>query len=120
MSYFPLSGCDERSVQNSVERSLEDIGVFEEMHNRVQGGYIMSATLTIHLSTDQLYDIVNHMNSEERQELVRRLDELVWGERFGALLSRFDDRLEKCPISEAEILREVKAVREERYVQSRD
>ena len=79
----------------------------------------MSATLTIHLSTDQLYDLVNQMKPEEQKELVRRLDELVWGERFDALLGRLDNRLEEHPISEPEILREVEAVREERYAKSR-
>lgn len=78
----------------------------------------MPATLTIHLSTDQLYDLVKRVNLEERKGLIRRLDELVWGERFDALLNRLDKRLEKHPISEAEILREAEAVREANYAKS--
>ena len=79
----------------------------------------MPATLTIHLSPDQLYDLVNQMKAEERMELIRRLDESVWGERFDALLRKIDERLKEHPISEAEIRREVEVVREENYAKSR-
>ena len=79
----------------------------------------MAETLPIHLSANQLYALVEHVNPEEQMELVRRLDELVWGKRLDALLRRLDERLEERPISEAEILREVEAVREANYAKSR-
>ena len=79
----------------------------------------MSETSAIHLSADQLKAMVKRVNPEEQIKLIRRLDELVWGKRFDALLSRVDERLKKHPISEAEILREVEAVREANYARSR-
>ena len=79
----------------------------------------MSEAIPIHLSADQLYSLVKRVTPEERIGLVRRLDELVWGERFDTLLRKLDERLKEYPISEPEILREVEAVREANYAKSR-
>ena len=79
----------------------------------------MPATLNIQLSTDQLYDLVRQVSPEERKKLIRRLDELAWGERFDGLLRSLDEKLEKHPISEDEVVREVEAVREANYAKNR-
>ncbi len=62
---------------------------------------------------EQLIDV--SLNSEEKHQLVRKLQRDMWGARIDALLKRVDERQKGLPpISMEEIVQEVKAVRRAR------
>ena len=61
----------------------------------------------------QLIDV--SLTQEEKGQLVRHLNEAIWGKRLDALLKRVDERQKGLPpLSMEEIVQEVKAVRRSR------
>lgn len=62
----------------------------------------------------QVMGLVDQLTPEEKGELRRKLDE-SWGEQWDQLASRIRERCKDMPpLTDEEIMAEVKAVREER------
>lgn len=66
------------------------------------------------ITVDQVLKLVDRLSSEERQELYRMLDLKSWGERWRRLYTKVDaQNKDLSPISEDEIVAEMKSIREE-------
>jgi len=75
---------------------------------------VLAERVEVELSVDQLLSAIRQLGPEER-DIIR--DELAsdWSQRLDRLLSQVWTRVEQEPIADAEIEREVEAVRTARY-----
>lgn len=69
-----------------------------------------------HATLDQVLQLVEKLSPEDKGELRRKLDE-SWGEHWDKLTTRIQERCKDMPpLTDEEIMAEVKAIREERKV----
>ena len=76
-------------------------------------------TINVTLKINDISNIIEQLNIQEKSKLVQILEKETWSIRFDQILRRIRGRAEQNPISEDEINREVKEVRKQRYDQSR-
>lgn len=66
------------------------------------------------ITVDQIFNLAQALSPEEQAELRRKLDE-SWGDQWDQLTSRIQERSKDLPpLTDEEIIAEVKAVKEER------
>ena len=76
-------------------------------------------TINVTLKINDISNIIEQLNIQEKSKLIQILEEETWSMRFDQILRRIRGRAEQNRISEDEINREVEEVRKQRYDQSR-
>lgn len=74
----------------------------------------------VNLNIHQVEEVVEQLDLKSKIRLVQKLEEETWNERWDKLLADIDRRLKRHPISEAEISKEIKAVRRKLYGKGRN
>jgi len=72
---------------------------------------VMLNRVKVDLTSDQIIAALRQMPQRERARVRRELDTELWQREFKALLAKFQARAEKYPLTEAEIIEEVRHVR---------
>ncbi len=72
---------------------------------------ILLDKVRVELTSDQIIAALHQLPARERERVRRELDSEQWRREFEQLLAKFQARAKKHPISEVEIIEEVRIVR---------
>lgn len=75
--------------------------------------------IMLELSPNQVEELVEKLDLQEKMQLVQRLEKETRRARWGTILKDIDARLKKFPTSEEEITKEIEAYRKEKYAKGR-
>ena len=75
---------------------------------------VMLNNVRVELTMEQILAVLRQLPPREREKVRRELEAEEWRREFKELLARIHARVDQSPISEEEIDREVRVVREAR------